>query len=244
MDTEIRDTAAPSQIELMVEDDRIPASFCAPADASAGLVFIHGWNGCREQYAHCVREATGRGLASLAIDLRGHDATRDLHARVNRPDNLLDVLVACDWMAGRGLTRLGLVGASYGAYLAAIASSQRQICWLALRAPALYPAEEWRVPKKQLKQDMDLRRYRERVHDADRSRALSACAAFAGHALIVESGEDEQIPHAVVLSYGNAFDRAASMACEIMPGADHELSREADKVAFAHILGDWLGKVA
>ena len=55
---------------------------------------------------------------------------------------------------------IAVVGTSYGAYLATILTSLRPVRWLALRAPAIYKDEGWKLPKRQLHQDPDLPAYR------------------------------------------------------------------------------------
>ena len=145
-----------------------------------------------------------------------------------------------DWLQEQGLKRIGLVGAGHGAHLAAIASGLRRVRWLVLRAPALCPDREGRPRKDEPAGAVDVRNDTQRMHAPEDSEALAACARFEGHALIVESGRDEVIPHAAITSYEQAFPRAASMTRETLDGADHELSEPRHRLAFAKKLGDWL----
>ena len=87
-----------------------------------------------------------------------------------------------------------------GGYLAALATAQRPVRWLALRAPALYRDEHWRVPKFGLDR-ADLASYRSALVAPSNNRALAACEAFKGDALIVESEHDSMVPHTVIESY-------------------------------------------
>jgi len=150
-----------------------------------------------------------------------------------------------DWLVDQGMdsSRIGLVGVSYGAYLAAIATELRAVRWLALRSPALYPDRDWHLPKEELEGAVDLRKFRERTHAPDRSEALLACAKFDGDALIVESGCDEVIPHAVIQRYVQAFGQARSVACKTIEGADHGLSEPEHRAAFATLLSEWFSTV-
>lgn len=233
------------QVHVNVAGDSVAAWFCTPSGASGGIVFVHGWEGCKEQHADGIRQAVASGFACLAFDMRGHQGTDELHDEVNRPDNLQDLLKMYDWLVDQGMdsSRIGLVGVSYGAYLAAIATELRAVRWLALRSPALYPDRDWHLPKEELEGAVDLRKFRERTHAPDRSEALLACAKFDGDALIVESGCDEVIPHAVIQSYVQAFGQARSVACKTIEGADHGLSEPEHRAAFATLLSEWFSTV-
>jgi pimeloyl-ACP methyl ester carboxylesterase len=240
MNARTHDHVSLQRLEIKVAGDGIAASFCRPTGASAGIVFVHGWDGCKEQHAECIDEVVANGFACLAFDLRGHQGTCELHDQVDRADNLRDLLRMYDWLADQGIDRIGLIGVSYGAYLAALATEVRPVRWLVLRAPALYPDRGWHRPKDELGELVDLRKYREQVHAPEDSESLAACAGFEGHALIVESGCDEVIPHPVILSYAQAFLSAKSMTCTTIDGADHELSETRHRLAFARMVGDWL----
>jgi dipeptidyl aminopeptidase/acylaminoacyl peptidase len=61
---------------------------------------------------------------------------------VTRQDGLDDVLAAYDYLASQPLidkTAIGVIGTSYGGYLAMLLTAYRPVRWLAMRVPALYP---------------------------------------------------------------------------------------------------------
>lgn len=162
---------------------------------------------------------------------------------MTREHNLRDVLAAYDAHARTGgvdLERIALVGSSYGAYLGAIATTLRPVRWLALRAPAIYTDEGWRLAKRELHRDPDFAAYRQRAHSPEDNRVLGACARFRGDALVVESGEDRIVPHPVVASYVAALGGARSLTYRVLEGADHGLSSEPWKQAYTQILTGWL----
>jgi len=69
---------------------------------------------------------------------------------------------------------------------------------------------------------------------------LAACEAFRGDALVVESECDDTVPHSVVQIYVAACERARSLAHCVLPGADHQLSRDAWRQAWLRLLVSWL----
>ena len=111
-----------------------------------------------------------------------------------------DLVAAYDMLASRpGVDRaaIGVVGSSYGAYLAAILTSLRPVRWLTLRVPALYRDEDWAAPKQRLDKDA-LAAYRRGPVAAEENRALRACSDFEGDALVVESERDDVVPHPAI----------------------------------------------
>lgn len=231
--------------DIPVDGERILGTLLGSegVDNAPGVLFVHGWGGSQEQYLPRARAVGGLGCVCLTFDLRGHVMTHPQHGSVTREHNLRDVLAAYDVLASRpGIDRsnIALVGSSYGAYLAAIVTSLRPVRYLALRVPALYKDEGWRVPKMQLRVDPDFAAFRERdVRPAD-NRALCACAEFDGDVLLVESELDEIIPRATVANYLRAFSKARSLKHHLMERADHGLSQDRHKQAYTNLLVAWM----
>lgn len=230
-------------LELPVDDDRIPATVLAPASRLPGVLFVHGWNGTQKHDLVRARAVAGLGSVCLTFDLRGHEANEAQKETVTRADNLRDLLVAYDWLAAHPEVdpeSMAVVGISYGGYLAAILSELRAVRWLALRSPALYPDEDWEVPKVKLHEHHDIGAYRKRRLEPAANRALTACARFRGHALVVESECDEVVPHQVTENYRNAFTTARSLTARMLRKADHGLSGRPAQQAYTDVLVNWL----
>jgi pimeloyl-ACP methyl ester carboxylesterase len=208
-----------------------------------GILFVHGWGASQEEYLAAARSAAKLGCACLSFDMRGHAATKDQRDRVTREDNLRDVIAAYDVLASRpdvDAALISIVGSSYGAYLAAIATTKRSISCLALRAPAIYRDRDWEQPKLKLHEDQELLLYRRRIVDWNDNRALRACAAFRGDILIVESEYDAVVPHPVTESYAAACIRARSVTSHVIANADHALSEERWRRDYASLLINWI----
>jgi pimeloyl-ACP methyl ester carboxylesterase len=220
---------------------RLPGTLVAPAAQVPGVLFVQGWGSGQEQYLARARQVAALGCHCLTFEPRGVARDHPEHETVTREDNLSDVLAAYDLLAGRrpvDRAAIGVVGASYGAYLAAVLASLRPVRWLALRAPALYRDEDWASPKRRLDRD-ELAAYRRRPLEPEANRALRACAAFAGDVLVVESERDEVVPHPAVANYLAAFGKARSLTYRVIAGADHALSEAAWQDAYTALLVDW-----
>ncbi len=233
-------------IRIAVGDGHIDGTIIAPATRMPGVLFVHGWGGCQEQYVVRAREIAELGCVCLAFDLRGHARTRAEYETVSREKNLEDVVAAYDVLVshhGVDPSAIAVVGSSYGGYLGAILTTKRPVKWLTLRVPALYMDEDWQLPKRQLHQGQALITYRQSPVAAADNRALRACAAFQGDVLLVESEFDTIIPHAVVCSYREAFVQTRSLSYRLMEGADHGLTEDKAQLAYTRLLVNWFTDV-
>ena len=111
-----------------------PAQRTTPA-----VVLVHMLGRSKEDWATTAERLQQEGIASLALDLRGHGqsagSAADLRAMVG------DVRAALAWLASRPGARptaLGVVGASLGANLAAVAATETPLVRaVALISPSL-----------------------------------------------------------------------------------------------------------
>jgi pimeloyl-ACP methyl ester carboxylesterase len=116
--------------------------------------------------------------------------------------------------------RIGICGASYGAYLSALMLPQRRVRKLLLRAPALYDDEIFNTT---------LAQPRKARADVSAPRLARALREFSGEVLVLESGADETIPHSVIEWYLGACPSARHKVIEC---ASHALTTEKWREAF------------
>jgi uncharacterized protein len=219
-----------SGVELTLESSgRRLAARLTEGGAGPAILFVHGLHSTQAGYeprAAAVQQELG--ATSLTFDLAGHGESEGDRVALSPAEHLADVIVAYDALVGHdGVDpeRVGVCGASYGGYLAALLTARRPVRRLLLRAPALY-ADEW----------LD-RPLGERMPGAGApatSAALDALEGFAGDVLVLESGRDEVIPHAVVEAYA-----AAGARHEVIAEATHRLADPAWEAAFVELLTDW-----
>src|SRR5215218_8318137 len=231
-----------SPVEIPVDGRRLPGTLIAPATAMPGFVFVQGWGSGQEQYLARAREIAALGCLCLTFEPRGVKQGDAEHETVTREDNLRDLVAAYDTLASQpsvDRSAIGVVGSSYGAYLAAVSTSLRPVRWLTLRAPALYKDEDWPLPKRGLDREA-LAVYRRTRLAPGENRALQACAAFEGDVLIVESEHDDTVPHQAVANYNAACEQAHSLTYRVISGADHALSEEPWQQAYTARLVDWV----
>ena len=217
----------------------------AAGTARPGLLLVPGWDdNHRERYRALERSADASGWACRLVDLPNAAWSPAERASVTRQDNLQDIVAAYDALAGQSGVAgdaIGLVGVSYGAYLAAFASRLRPLRWLALRAPALYRDEGWSRPKEDLDRE-DLATSRLLCLRPNDTHALAACAGFRGDVLLIGSANDDVIPRPVIENYAAAFGQARTLEMQMIDGADHALSHRDWHETFRGALLDWLAR--
>ena len=230
-------------LEIAVGPRAIAGTLVVPDARMPGVLFLHGWGGNQSQYAARAREIAALGCACLTVDLRGHALTEPDRPSVTREDNLQDALAAYDRLVRESVVdddEVAVVGSSYGGYLGTILTTLRPVKWLALRAPALYRDADWDVPKQKLRKLQGLDAYRRERVAATANRALAAASAYRGDVLIVESGHDERIPHAVIDNYREAFANVRSLTYRVLDAADHGLTHPASRQAYTTLLVNWI----
>lgn len=232
-------------VDLQVDGESIAGTLVSPGTKMPGILFVHGWGGSQQRDLARARQITGLGCVCMTFDLRGHEKTESQRLTVTREQNLADLLAAYDRLVSHPAVDSGaiaVIGSSYGGYLATLLTKRRSVRWLALRVPALYWDDEWNTPKQALDRQR-LQAYRQLRHAPADNQALAACSDFRGDVLLVESEQDDYVPHSTVMSYRSSFINTHSLTHRIVDGADHALSSEESQKAYSSILGAWISEM-
>jgi len=124
-------------MEITSGDATLTADFF-PADGDLAFVVSHGWGSQRP--TDIPAALAGAGFPALAYDLRGHGTSGGDLERASRADWVADLVTVIDRLHELAPhARIGLVGASFGAYLSLMASDTREVAGLSLRVPANLP---------------------------------------------------------------------------------------------------------
>jgi pimeloyl-ACP methyl ester carboxylesterase len=164
----------------------------------------------------------------LTFDLSGHGSDASNYNRYSVHEHLEDVAAAFDYLASIEAvnpSRMGVCGASYGAYLSALLTRRRTgIRRLILRAPSLVGDIEPTLPPQDLIQ-LD---------------SLAALERYSGHTLIIESECDEVIPKPHIEAYLRVCKYGQRL---VIPKAAHALSDpEADEM-FVKAIVEWFARL-
>jgi uncharacterized protein len=208
------------------------------------LLFIHGWQSSEEGYIRRAQALLKLGFICLTINLRGHGTSDGKLEDYSRADHLNDVLAAYDVLVSQptiDTSRIGVIGASYGGYLASLLTAEKEVRWLVMRAPALYADNDFTVPTAQLIAQEETKAFRHQEVRGEGNRALKAAQNFTGDILLIESEKDTIIPHQTILNFQHAAD-PKKLTYEVIKDATHDLSTEEWKQQFIHIVVSWFAQ--
>lgn len=181
-----------------------------------------------------------QGIAGLAVNMRGHgESEGDFHkATVAEATN--DALAAYDFLAAQpsiDASKIGMVGSSVGAILAAMATAQRSIASLVFRAPAAYTEQMMQISMAETMTN-EGRQFHE-IKSLESTPAGHAIADFEGSLLVVASEKDAIIPPAVTEGYINIAAKASKKHLMVIEGATHTLTDPAWKDTFTQVAVEW-----
>jgi uncharacterized protein len=199
-------------------------------DAAPGVLFVHGLHSDQGGYRERAEAACERlGALCLTFDLGGHGHSAGSLRELTARSHLDDVLAAYDVLAaqpGLDSQRIGICGASYGAFLTALLVAERPTRRLLLRAPALFADEDLDNPVSR----------RSAGWDGGPSLALERLARYDGEVLIVESELDEVISRAMIDAYRASSKRGSY---HVIPDTGHALVDAAARTAFLELIVSW-----
>jgi pimeloyl-ACP methyl ester carboxylesterase len=224
--------SASQEIELVCAGRRLGCTLHLPAGApTSGVLFLHGYGSSRDGYESRARAvAEGLGAAAFTFDFGGHGASEGDRSTLSPRDHLSEARVAFDALADSlpdGAKRLiGVCGASYGGYVGTLLVGERPIHRLLLRAPALYDDDAFAAPPGD----------RSTTVEGKHARVTEAARSLSGGVLLLESENDDVIPHEVIDFYLHAFPDARR---EILQGAGHALSEDRHRQAFLQLILSW-----
>lgn len=216
------------------------------------LLFIHGWRSNRTGNVKRAKELAKHGFISLCIDLRGHGESPTTSLQKNakqsqkledfsRKDHIEDIKNAYQYLKNLenvDKEKIGIIGASYGGYLSAVAVNYLKFNKLVLRVPALYFDNNFDVPTDKLIKG-DPKAFKTSNLTPQNSLALKGLKNFKGKILIIEAENDTVIPHEVIENYRH-FTNPKKNKYVLMSSTPHSFETEAQEEAYLYILKHWL----
>jgi pimeloyl-ACP methyl ester carboxylesterase len=199
-------------------------------------LFIHAYESAGHSFKQSAKSLKNKGTAALLFDLSGHGKSEGDLSETTVQDHINDAGAAFDYLAEQNMVdagRIGVVGTSYGGYLAAQLSRVRPVKALLMHAPPLYPDEYRNRP-----------RYSYQPPDVltapvdDNNSTLQALRSFAGSASLVISQHDSVISD----EHTNAYWAAINQDKIILDRAGHSISGQS-RPYFDLILAEWAAEL-
>lgn len=146
--------AAAQAVSFATKDGwTISAAYRPAAKGNATVVLAHGVGSSAAEWARFAEALAAKGVGTLALDLRGHAASRrgppgstdytGFDARLSWPAAAEDLRAAAAWLKSKGVPgeSVAFGGASIGANLASVVAAERKSAPFLL---LLSPAREYR----------------------------------------------------------------------------------------------------
>ncbi len=223
---------------------KIHATLVMPEQASEplpGVITFHGMTSSETGYVPLLEELAKRGIAGLAVSMRGHGKSEGDFNVATVTEAIGDAVAAYDFLisqSGVDASRIGLVGSSVGAILAALTTSQKPIRSIVFRAPAAYTEQMMRLSMADTMVN-EGRQFHE-ITDLKDTPAGIAVSRFGGSLLVAASENDATIPLKISKGYLDIADNASKKELIIIEEATHTLTNPLWKEAFIRATVDWL----
>jgi uncharacterized protein len=196
-----------------------------------GVLFVHGQGSSQKGYEHRAR-VISRALDAvcLTFDLSGHGSDADNFDRYSTKDHLQDVVAAYDYLVSRNhvdRARVGVCGASYGGYLAALLTFHRAVTRLVLRAPSLPSSTDPTTMSHRAPHASEAPTQFDSIY---------ALRRFEGETLVIESEKDEVIPKSHIAAYLGTSSKVQHL---VIPEATHALTNPRWDDVFVSAILSW-----
>ena len=217
-------------IEFYNKDIKLEGTIFTPSNLQAkhpAILFVHGWTSARARSFQYTEALVKLGYICFLFDMRGHGTSTGDRNLTTGTEFLTDILTAYDYLAEMitvDKENINVVGSSFGGYLITLLTKQRKVSNLVLRAPAEYPDDILETPKKIFDTaHPDILEWRVREKGSSFTRAHEALSKFEGNVLLIESENDERIPHQAILNYMNAVKNQDKVQHALLKNAPHSI---------------------
>lgn len=207
----------------------------------SGVVIFHGMTSSENSAIPLAASLADIGIAGLSVSMRGHGESGGDFSQSTVAEATGDGLAAYDFLAntsGIDSNRIGIVGTSVGAILAATTSEQRDVKSMVFRSPAAYTDEMMHLTMAEIMHN-EGRLFHE-IRDIENTPAGRAVAKFTGSLLVVASEKDAIIPPTISNAYLVMATAAFRKKLVVLEGAPHDLTGTKWKDVYYSVAREWL----
>lgn len=230
------------KIEFKVGKDTIRGKLFIPEGKGPfpGVIFFHGSGGKGEKYFEAGKYLLKKDILSLVFNYRGCGLSDGNYLDQIQQDSFDDALKAFSFLNQQKLVdndRLGVVGGSYGGYVAAMILPKLSVKSLILLSPSAHDdSPTTKIDMGPIENEVA---YFKDVKNWKGSQCYDNVSKFNNFILIIKSEHDENVPSAVVDKYIDSSKNASKKKEIMLKGADHRLSTPKMRNDFFELLSDW-----
>lgn len=227
------------KIEFKVGNTTLRGKLFIPKGKSPfpAVIFFHGSGGVGEMYFEAAEKLSEKGILGFAFNYRGAGLSdgifeeQTLKMGIDDAGSALSFLISCKEVDKK---RIGICGASFGGFIAALLSVNSNATSLILIGPAAYSLNEL---NKQRDKAGDLN------EDFVKSESFNQMMKFKGKFLMATSELDEVIPAKMINEYLKRAKSVSRKESFMLKGAKHRISinPKARNVLVKKIV-DWFAK--
>ncbi len=228
------------QIEFKVGNDVLRGSLFVPEGNGPfpGVVFYHGRGSSRKRYLEISERLSEKGIMALAFDFRGCGESDGVFKNQTQRMGIDDARAGLDFLLKQNIDekRIGILGTSFGGFVAAILMNDFDVKSLVLRAPAIFPEEimDTHVEDLRIYSYADKRKWLDSI-------AYKGMEKFKGNLLVIQSENDEVVKDWIVKNYYEKAVNSSKREFYIQKGASHSLHDSPNTLKeFQDISFNWL----
>jgi uncharacterized protein len=227
-------------------------------DSDRVAVLCHGFLSGKHSTTNktLTRMLTERGIATFCFDFFGQGESQGPFQDLTNTLAVGQAMAALDFMKKKGFRRLGLMGSSFGGLVAILTAAQRtDLACLALKCPVVDFAEELRLEfgaEEMVRWNAtdtipNIMGGTARIplryafyEDCLRQIAYEPARSITAPTLIVQGDHDEHVPlHQSQRLYETL---RGNKHLGMLPGADHQFTKDEDFARMTGLIADWLTK--
>lgn len=192
---------------LNIPSDPTPWVIVSPNDDKTWCVlWLQGWTSTIEGHLEGItRMAQATGTTFAMMNYAGHGTHPTPLSDSTRAHQFAECIAAYDELTAQGYQNIIVIGGSFGGYMAALLAGQRNPAAIVLRAPAIYPDEEFELPfSKTTPWDEtfdDHAAFRRSISKGSSLAALHAIKTYDGPVWVMEHELDTVVPRSVPQAY-------------------------------------------
>ncbi len=213
-------------------------------EKNPAILFVQGWTGNMVRSFQYAESLSKMGFICMLFDNKGHgESEGDIKVFTIR-EFLEGVIAAYDYLLkieGVDKESVNVVGSSFGGYLVALLSEKRKVNNFVLRVPVDYPNTDFDKSKfiRSGTESPVIFAWRKLYKKPDETFALKAINKFNGEILIIESEQDDIVPHETIENYIDAIKDKSKLTHVLMKGAPHSIKPGKFRDEVTMILVDW-----